>query len=159
MLLYHGSNIFVRDPSLVKAERNLDFGTGFYVTPDFEQAKKMSELTARRRLEGVPSVTSYEFDEALLSNMRVLRFNEPSAQWLRFVADNRKGTAANVDCDIVIGPAADDRAVLIVSLYSAGIYEEEEAIKRLLQKRLNIRYAFKTPNAVKALKLKEEIRI
>ena len=40
MKLYHGSNIEVKNPQILKSDRKLDFGTGFYVTTSFEQAEK-----------------------------------------------------------------------------------------------------------------------
>lgn len=39
MILYHGSNVEVREPKLLKIQRDLDFGKGFYTTSDFEQAR------------------------------------------------------------------------------------------------------------------------
>ena len=30
MILYHGSNVEVREPKLLKVQRDLDFGKGFY---------------------------------------------------------------------------------------------------------------------------------
>ena len=53
MLLYHGSNIAVREPKILKSQRYLDFGAGFYMTSDFEQARKWAVRTAARREEGV----------------------------------------------------------------------------------------------------------
>ena len=53
MILYHGSNIEVREPQLLKTQRNLDFGKGFYTTSDFEQAKSWdldAESTIKRLL-------------------------------------------------------------------------------------------------------------
>ena len=38
MVLYHGSNIEVKEPKIIKSKRLLDFGTGFYLTSDYEQA-------------------------------------------------------------------------------------------------------------------------
>ena len=38
MILYHGSNAVVICPRLVSQVRALDFGPGFYLTSDFEQA-------------------------------------------------------------------------------------------------------------------------
>lgn len=40
MKLYHGSNVIVDNPKIIKSDRALDFGTGFYLTTDFEQARK-----------------------------------------------------------------------------------------------------------------------
>ena len=40
MILYHGSNVEVKNPKIIQSKRLLDFGTGFYLTSDYEQAKK-----------------------------------------------------------------------------------------------------------------------
>ncbi len=40
--LYHGSNVAVCTPEIRKTLHTLDFGTGFYTTSSFEQAKKWS---------------------------------------------------------------------------------------------------------------------
>ncbi len=40
MKVYHGSFIQIENPQILKPERTLDFGSGFYVTTSFEQAKK-----------------------------------------------------------------------------------------------------------------------
>ncbi len=37
MVLYHGSNMEVSDPKILKRLRTADFGTGFYVTSNREQ--------------------------------------------------------------------------------------------------------------------------
>jgi len=42
MKLYHGSNVAVKNLEIIQINRKLDFGTGFYLTSDYEQAKKMS---------------------------------------------------------------------------------------------------------------------
>lgn len=40
MRIYHGSNVLVEKPILIKATRTLDFGYGFYTTTSKEQAYK-----------------------------------------------------------------------------------------------------------------------
>lgn len=49
MLLYHGSNIEVREPRLLRSQRDLDFGKGFYTTSDLGQATSWATRTARIR--------------------------------------------------------------------------------------------------------------
>lgn len=71
MRLYHGSNVGIDQPKLFPAARALDFGNGFYLTSDFEQAKKWSILTVKRRREGSPSVSVFEVDEQKLTLMIV----------------------------------------------------------------------------------------
>jgi len=38
VILSHGSSVEVREPRLLKIQRELDFGKGFYTTSDLEQA-------------------------------------------------------------------------------------------------------------------------
>ena len=40
MILYHGSNVIVDQPKLIRQNRYLDFGFGFYTTTNREQAVK-----------------------------------------------------------------------------------------------------------------------
>ena len=40
MPLYHGSNVKVKSSQLLKNQRELDFGNGFYTTSDFDQASR-----------------------------------------------------------------------------------------------------------------------
>ncbi len=59
--------------------------------------------------------------------------------------------------DLVIGPVANDKTMPVISLYFAGLYNEEEAIKRLLPQKLYNQFAFKTESALKALSFVEVI--
>ena len=65
MKLYHGSNVVVEKPRLLRSDRRLDFGAGFYLTSSFEQAKRWAVLTARRRETGSPLVSVFDFDEQM----------------------------------------------------------------------------------------------
>lgn len=63
MILYHGSNVEVPKPRLLKVQRELDFGKGFYTTSDKEQATKWAVRTAKRLRQVDGFVTVYEIDE------------------------------------------------------------------------------------------------
>lgn len=43
MIPYHGSNQDIKEIDLTKIRPNKDFGQGFYLTEDKEQAMKMAE--------------------------------------------------------------------------------------------------------------------
>lgn len=50
MILYHGSNVVVESPKLIKQNRFLDFGYGFYTTTNKEQAENFArKIMARRK--------------------------------------------------------------------------------------------------------------
>ena len=66
MILYHGSNVEVREPKIIVSNRTLDFGAGFYTTSNKEQAEKMVEDTNIRRRKGTLLFSCYEFNEIKL---------------------------------------------------------------------------------------------
>ena len=159
MILYHGSNVEVKEPILLKVQRELDFGKGFYTTSDMEQAARWAERTAKRRGESNAFVTVYEVNEDELKNIRLLSFDSPNVEWLNFVVKNRKGEYIAENWDIISGPVADDQTAQVIDLYLEGAYDEEEAIRRFLTQRLKDQYAFKTNEALKLLIFKEVITL
>lgn len=157
MKLYHGSNIKVIKPQILTSDRKLDFGTGFYLTSSFEQASRWASLTAQRRGNGKSVISVFEADNTVLNTLRTLKFDKAGSEWLRFVSANRKGFPMSDSYDLVIGPVANDKTMPVISLYFAGLYNEEEAIKRLLPQKLYNQFAFKTESALKALSFVEVI--
>lgn len=159
MILYHGSNVEVKEPILLKVQRELDFGKGFYTTSDMEQAARWAWRTAKRRGESNAFVTVYEVKDDELKNIRLLSFDLPNVEWLNFVVKNRKGEYIAGDWDIISGPVADDQTAQVIDLYLEGAYDEEEAIRRFLTQGLKDQYAFKTDEALKLLIFKEVITL
>lgn len=157
MLLYHGSNVEVREPRLLKRQRELDFGKGFYTTSDLDQAVRWAKRTVLRLKKGSPCVTVYEIDDEELTRLRILRFQKPDADWLRFVVANRKGTTIVGDWDLICGPVANDQTMPVIELYLDGMYDEEETVRRLLPQKLKDQYTFKTDAAINLLRCKEVI--
>ena len=47
MILYHGSNVEVKEIDLNRSEVGKDFGVGFYLTASKEQAERMASRRAR----------------------------------------------------------------------------------------------------------------
>ena len=74
MILYHGSNQGVQEPHLLKIQRDLDFGKGFYTTSDLDQATKWARRTALRLRLTESFVSVYEIDESEMSKLRILKF-------------------------------------------------------------------------------------
>ena len=151
MKLYHGSNVIVSKPEILVSDRKLDFGTGFYLTSSSEQAQNWSELTVRRKGSGKPIVSIFEFDDKDLSGLNCLRFQKADADWLRFVSANRKNENVKNDYDLIVGPVANDKTMPVISLYFAGLYDEEETIKRLLPQKLRDQYVFRSELALQKL--------
>lgn len=158
MILYHGSNVTVKEPRFLKVQRDLDFGKGFYTTSDFEQAIKWAKRTARRLHQEAGYVTVYEVDDEAMSKLHILQFNKPGIKWLRFVVKNRTGEFVPLNWDIIIGPVANDQTAPVIDLFLDGRYSEKETIKRLLPQKLKDQYVFKTENAIRLLRFKEVIQ-
>lgn len=159
MILYHGSNVEVREPKLLKVQRNLDFGRGFYTTTDLQQAVTWAKRTARIRKTGMPCVTVYEMEDEKLQALQVLRFEKPDEQWLAYVTANRKNKPDFDIWDIVMGPVANDQTMPVLVLFLDGYLTEAEAIARLLPQKLKDQVTFKTEEAIAGLRFQEVIRI
>jgi len=141
MILYHGSYVEIKEPSLSFSRDNLDFGKGFYVTPIWEQAKKWAHRFMRRGKNGIISV--YSIDEAILNSDLVLKFESYSEEWIDFILKCRRGLD-NTDYDIVIGGVANDKVFNTVELYYENLIDKAEAIKRLKYEKPNQQICFRS---------------
>ena len=77
MILYHGTTVDIKEIDLQKSKPNKDFGKGFYLSAEKEQAIAMADYKAEQ-IDGVPVVNAFEFDEACLhdSSLKVKAFSE-----------------------------------------------------------------------------------
>ena len=76
MKLYHGSDVIVDNPKILAANRPLNFGEGFYLTSNKEQAQKWALWVAQRNGSDVGFISSFEFDlEKAQKELVVLRFS------------------------------------------------------------------------------------
>ena len=141
----------------MNVQRDLDFGKGFYTTSDLEQASKWARRTAARLRQKESYVSVYEILDSEMEKLRILWFDSPNAGWLRFVADNRKGHPVSQNRDIIAGPVANDQTASVIDLFLNGMYEEQEAIRRLLPQKLKDQYTFKTTEAIRLLRCREVI--
>ena len=151
MILYHGSNVVVEQPEVNASRRALDFGAGFYLTSNRDQAERWAQAVARRRQSGSAILNCFEFDEIKIGLWKVLKFDGPNADWLDFVVSNRKGVFESSAFDIVIGPVANDSTMPVIDDYMDGRYTKEEAIVRLLPQKLTDQYAFVSEKSLTAL--------
>ena len=152
MILYHGSNIIVDSPKLLKVQRSLDFGRGFYTTSDFEQAKKWAERSTRIRKDGNPVISCYDIQDSDIASLNVLRFDKPDEKWLEFVAANRKNILQENNWDLIVGPVVNDQTFPTIILYLDGFLDADSCIKRLLPQKLKDQYVFKTEKALAFLR-------
>ena len=104
-ILYHGSNVIVEHPVVSIGRIDLDFGSGFYLTPLFEQASKWAvRIKMVRRAEN-SIVNTYEF--TLPQDCKVKRLDAYDKEWLDFIVDSRKGKQPWNGYDVIEGGVAD----------------------------------------------------
>ena len=153
MILYHGSNVIVSSPKLIRQNRFLDFGFGFYTTTNKMQAIAFADKVYKRRKEGGKIVNIYEIDEQkAFAECSVLRFDSPDEAWLDFVSDNRSGSHAGEAFDFVYGPVADDDVYTTFTLYTAGVLTREQALEALKIKKLYNQLVLSSEKALSYLK-------
>ncbi|MFP3153925.1 DUF3990 domain-containing protein [Lachnospiraceae bacterium ZAX-1] len=153
LTLYHGSNLEIREPRLIKQTRGLDFGTGFYLTTSEDQAKKFSEIIVNRRKGGFATVNVYEFDMAQAEQtLNICHFTETSSKWLEFVKDNRLKQYTGEKYDIVIGAVANDDVLPTIILYINGGLSTELTIGALKTRKLVDQICLKSERAITLLK-------
>ncbi len=155
MILYHGSNMKIEKPKIITSKRLLDFGTGFYLTSDLEQAKKWAIRTTNRREEGVPTISVFHIEDNAFKKLDVLIFEAANKEWLKYISANRTDTLAEDSHDIVIGPVANDQAIRTINNYLKGYFTENIAIQLLLPQNLKDQYSFKTERALSCLQFTE----
>lgn len=141
MILYHGSNQDIGEVDLSKGMRYKDFGSGFYLTPDYDTACRMAKKKARLR-NGTPTVIEYELDDKVLEDesLCVLRFPEKATtEWAHFVDSNRdrNKSVAYQKYDVVYGPIADDGVAYSLGRYHEGTMTIEELAAELQDKYLD----------------------
>ncbi|MCD8048538.1 MAG: DUF3990 domain-containing protein [Clostridia bacterium] len=153
MILYHGSNLIVDKPRLIRQNRYLDFGFGFYTTTNKTQAVSFAEKVYKRKNEGSKAVSIFEIDEEkAFSSLSILRFNMPDEAWLDFVAENRSGNYSGKSYDIIYGPVADDNVYTTFALYLSGVLTKAQTVEALKIKKLYDQMVFASEKALSYLK-------
>ncbi len=148
-------------PDLKKGRRGKDFGQGFYLSDNLQQALDMAASVVDREKSGVPTVTVFEFDEKLLSSSKykVQVFNGYSLPWVKFIRANRSNRLLQQihDFDIVYGPIANDTVGYQLRRYDLSIITEEQLLEELKYKACTFQYFFGTEKALANLNKVETI--
>ena len=156
IILYHGSNVEINKIDLSKSKIGKDFGKGFYLNPNFDQAYKMAVRAKNINKEGSEIVSSFEFDDDILtkSELNVKIFANYSKEWADFVVANRNNKLEMPlhSYDIVIGPIANDNVGTQIYRYSRGFIDINKLIAELKFEESAIQYFFGTEKAIKLLK-------
>ena len=82
--LYHGSNMAIEQIDLSRSKRGKDFGQGFYLNANPDQAMEWLYATARFMNEGQPHCRGFDFDETKADKARlhIKVFTDYSEEWL-----------------------------------------------------------------------------
>lgn len=147
MILYHGSKVIVERPDVVHSRRRVDFGPGFYATPLIEQAKGLCRRYVHDGLDAF--ISKYRLDEDVFYNneIKILKFDSYSEEWLDFVFSCRRGQDKS-DYDIVSGGVANDKVFDTVELYFGGLIEKGEALKRLKYEKPNFQICIRSQSVL-----------
>ncbi|MDE6436528.1 MAG: DUF3990 domain-containing protein [Muribaculaceae bacterium] len=163
MKLYHGSYCKIAEIQLSHAKKYKDFGSGFYLTPDFSRAVTMAFRSVELNNIGAPEVNTYIFNKSHCPpELKIKEFRSNNWEWAEFVMKNRdKTTTPPYDhgYDIVIGPVADSRVDAEIEDYRQEYGEEylEPDNLRELARRLKysgeryVQYCFCTEAALEQL--------
>ena len=152
MILYHGSNVTVEQPKLIKQNRYLDFGFGFYATTNRDQSVNFAEKVTIRRKTGQATLNIYSIDENLaFQECSLLQFDSPNEAWLDFVAANRQGAYQGKQYDLIYGAVANDDVYRTITLYMTGILDKEQTLTALKIRKLFNQLVFATEKSLQYL--------
>ena len=157
--VYHGSVEEVISPEIREPKRSLDYGSGFYATTSFDQAKRLVERRMKDKGVDTGYVNAYELDEEAISHMKTLIFKKANEEWVNFVMRNRTEREFTHDYDIVYGPVADDSVYTQFTLFEGGIISMGTLIQELKTYKLVDQYLFHTEKALEAIRFVESIKV
>ena len=156
MKLYHGSNTKVIVPDLSISKPFKDFGKGFYLSDNYEQAWDMASQKVKQTLKGEPIVSEFQFDESLMHSdeLSIKIFSDYTEEWAHFILDNRnKDLPQPIHLyDIVYGPIADDGVTFQLRRYQGGVISLARLVEELkYAKGITFQYYFGSERALQKL--------
>lgn len=151
MILYHGSNVIVKDPQIIEGEKSRDFGVAFYLTPVKEHAEKWAIRKVKQEREGKPYVSVFEWNEDI-NNLKFIDFKDADMEWLDIVVKCRSDIKFKHGYDIVKGKIADDSVGETILYVVTGVMRKQDAIKKLKFQEINSQVAFCSKPSLKTLK-------
>ena len=174
--LYHASYTVIKKIDLSLCASGKDFGQGFYVTTDYNQACRFIRSAigkaVKNHVKDVKSdigyISIFKYKQNLSTNIRYHEFNSADEDWLHCVVAHRKSDALKnevqkwQDYDIIAGKITNDSTNQVLTAYINGFYGEvgsteadATAIKFLIPNKLSDQICFRTEKALKSLCFKE----
>lgn len=170
IILYHGSYTEVQRIDLSLCADGKDFGRGFYLTTDYDQAARFVKTAVgkaeKNGMKGVmPSAGFVSFFKYIIKNdASIFEFKDADREWLHcVVAHRRAGLFVSEfekwqNCDIMAGKIANDTTNTLITNYINGAYGPVESdsadsivMKLLLPDRLKNQICFRTEKAIQNL--------
>lgn len=177
--LYHGTiyssamNIIENGIDLVHSQKLLDFGQGFYTTPDKEHANKTARNKALRynkkyKKTELPVIMVFDYIEN--EKLRIKTFDTHNTEWMKFVLANRMNRELikkyhitehnmNQKYDIVKGEIADGHITQIAAqIRNKELEYSSISVKELLVDKGNsygYQISFHTPEALDCIKYRK----
>jgi len=158
MILYHGSNVEVRNPRIINSNFGRDFGQAFYLTPIKEQAERMAKRKVKIERSGVPTVSIFDFDENY-SHLKSKKYEKANLEWIEMVLTCRSDPGHKHGYDIVEGKIADDTVGVTILMVLDGDLTKEEAIKKLAYQKINYQVAFCSDESLEHLTYVESYEV
>lgn len=163
--LYHGTMSRFTRINLSYAKELKDFGKGFYLTSDYNQAKdfalSMKIKSARRYNMRQAYVYMVTIEKEKLKTLDSHAFQGTSLAWVDYILFNRGSNILTSDLielgskDLIIGKVADARAQFVIDDFlRLGDFSKQakmRLIANLHAERLADQYCFKTEKAVDLL--------
>lgn len=159
MTIFHGGFSEVSEPRILNATHSMDFGSGFYTTTDFDQAKKWSLIKKDRFNYEKAVVSTFEMDNLIFktTDLKSKVFHYADEEWLDFVMSNRQDIHFTYDFDVVMGAVANDNVYESLNLYEAGFLSKRELLEELMTWKYVDQICFHTEKALHYLRfLKSE---
>lgn len=183
MLLYHGSYVPVKNIDLNMCAQGKDFGKGFYLTANLQQAINFisTSLNKAKSLGDAPQEQNFGFVSCFRyhskhSDVPYFEFAEADKEWLWYIALNRRKNLAKslrlklqeerfyaiANSEIIVGKIANDTTNPVITTYLNGLYGDINAdssaniaISLLLPNRLKEQYCFLSERAIGCLEFVE----
>lgn len=160
IILYHGTNTQFNKIDVKKFKKFKDFGEGFYLTPNFEQAYDFANNKVKY-FGGKKSINKYEIPKEIIKKLNILNLNKETVEtWLGIICINRKIEIYGINFDesyyknlcknndIIIGKVFDNNFNKIIENYNTQKINNIKYLINKLQMLNYIQYRF----SVKAVK-------
>lgn len=159
LTLYHGSKSGIYGPIAPASRIHCDFGKGFYMGTDRTQPLTL--------ICNYPKAKIYTLSVDL-SGLRILdlqvgldwamlvAFNRGKMDWAKGLPVYRKFESWNKECDMVIGPIADDRMFVVLDRFFNGDITDLAVIHSLSALNLGKQYVACTQTACKRVKIVDQ---